>query len=88
MIVRVILPAINSLTVPGKALIPEGEKNYVFVIDPQTRKVKRVEVTVGKRLKDRVEVVAGLQEGQRIVAEGQIKLKEDSMVEFKAGATK
>ena len=73
----------NSLSVPELAIVGEGERRYVFVLDGN--KAKRVEVRTGLRFGGRVEILAGLQPGQRVVTEGVVKVA-DNMTVRVAGA--
>jgi membrane fusion protein (multidrug efflux system) len=73
----------NSLSVPELAIVGEGERRYVFVLDGN--KAKRVEVRTGLRFGGRVEILAGLEPGQRVVTEGVVKVA-DNMTVRVAGA--
>ena len=73
----------NSLSVPELAIVGEGERRYVFVLDGD--KAKRTEVRTGLRLGGRVEILAGLRPGQRVVTEGVVKVA-DNMTVRVAGA--
>ena len=59
----------NSLGVPDTAVIFEGNKIYVYkVIENDI--VKKTEIETGIRSKGNLEIVSGLQSGDKIVAEG------------------
>jgi membrane fusion protein (multidrug efflux system) len=63
--------------VPEEALVPVGERQFVFrVVDgPDGGKVaQRVAVKVGVRLPGKAEIVEGLQSGEAIVVAGQSRL--------------
>ena len=60
-------------SVPELAVLGEGEARYVFVLGEGNR-VRRTEVRTGAHLNGRVEIVAGLRPGQRVVTEGIIKV--------------
>ena len=57
----------DVLSVPAEAVVMTGERNLVFVVQPDGMLVPR-EVTLGPRAGDRYQVLAGVTEGERIVA--------------------
>lgn len=66
----------DALTIPASALFTDeldDEEQYVYVL-PKDGKPKKQSVTAGKKSGDRVEIVKGLREGDRILRE---KPKED-----------
>lgn len=63
----------NALTIPNEAVFVEGNQSYVFVVNPDSS-FQRAAVTLGTRLADAVEVVKGLEAGQRVVRAGHQKL--------------
>jgi membrane fusion protein, copper/silver efflux system len=67
----------KTLTVPAEALIDNGRTQQVF-LDLGGGYVQPRAVTAGKRLGDRVEIVRGLEPGQRIVASGNFLLDSES----------
>jgi RND family efflux transporter MFP subunit len=58
-----------AVTVPASALIERGQLSYVFVVGDDSRARLRL-VTTGKHYGDRVEVLSGISEGDRIVVDG------------------
>ena len=59
----------NSLGVPDTAVMLEGSKIYVYkVLENNT--VKKTEIETGIRNKGNLEIVSGLQMGDKIIAEG------------------
>ncbi len=74
MTVDVRAPARDALTVPELAVIGEGQGAYVWKVSPDD-KANRVEIQAGTRRDGRVEIVSGLAEGDRVVAEGTVKLR-------------
>lgn len=66
----------NALLIPEKSVIQDGKKSFVFLFDPKTQLVKRTLITLGSRLKDKVEVLTGLKESQHIITEGKIKIRD------------
>lgn len=75
----------RSLVIPEGAVIPVGDRQYVFVVNDED-KVERVEVTLGRRRVGEVEVLAGLDEGARVVTEGTLRVKPGATVTI-VGAT-
>jgi len=63
----------NALTIPSEAVFGSGNQSFVFIVKPDST-VARVPLTLGTRLSDVVEVVAGLQEGMTVVRAGHQKL--------------
>jgi Cu(I)/Ag(I) efflux system membrane fusion protein len=57
----------NVLSVPANAVVMTGERNLVFVVGAGGALEPRP-VTLGARAGDRMQVVSGLTEGERIVA--------------------
>jgi len=69
----------RALTVPSAAVFVEGGQAYVYVVKPDSL-VTRVPVSLGTRLRDVVEVTAGLEDGQLVVRAGHQKLYEGARV--------
>ncbi|MCH2038559.1 MAG: efflux RND transporter periplasmic adaptor subunit, partial [Rickettsiales bacterium] len=72
----------KSLMIPEEAIITNGGKQYVYVVDPsaEMKTVSKQMITIGTRRKGEVEVVSGLQVGQMIVAHGKDKVHTGSKV--------
>ncbi|OFW59367.1 MAG: hypothetical protein A2W01_09000 [Candidatus Solincola sediminis] len=69
----------DVLTIPLAALMEDNGNDYVYVVPGG--KVQRRQITTGARSQDSVEVSSGLDDGERIVAEGIGKVKEGQKVE-------
>jgi membrane fusion protein (multidrug efflux system) len=67
-------PARQALTVPELAVIGEGSGAYVWKVGPDNQ-AARTNVTAGIRRDGRVEILSGLNEGDRVVSEGTVKLR-------------
>jgi len=65
---------IVSLLVPEQAIVPERSKQYVFVVTDDNL-VDRREVVTGRRRPGAVEVVEGLEDGERVIIEGTQKAR-------------
>lgn len=62
-----------AILVPSSAVVAIGYQHFAFVVAGDDT-VERRTVEIGTRLPDRVEVVEGLSEGERLVVEGAAKL--------------
>ena len=65
--------------VPELSLVREGDTSFVYIMGPDF-KVKRMPVTTGARDGYLVEVIKGLNVGDRIVTEGVVKLSDGATV--------
>ncbi|MBS0477445.1 MAG: efflux RND transporter periplasmic adaptor subunit [Proteobacteria bacterium] len=84
---------IDGVTVPYAALLDDGGKSFVFVIDKDT--AHQVAVLPGSSAGDRIVILKGLKAGDRVVTEGGtaledgMKVREDNpAAKAKAGAGK
>lgn len=62
-----------ALSVPELAVIGEGDQRFVYAVDDGGR-ARRTAVRTGVRLGGRIEILAGLRPGQRVVTEGVVKV--------------
>jgi membrane fusion protein (multidrug efflux system) len=69
----------NALLIPEAALMPAGDKQYVYRIDDG--KAVRTEVELGMRQGDRVEIISGLGPEAQVVTAGQMKIMDGSKVQ-------
>jgi Cu(I)/Ag(I) efflux system membrane fusion protein len=68
------------LMVPESAVLPTGVRNIVFVDQGEGRmEIRNVEL--GSRVGDRYEVLAGLQEGERVVTSGNFLIDAESRLQ-------
>ncbi|MEO7773392.1 MAG: efflux RND transporter periplasmic adaptor subunit [Steroidobacteraceae bacterium] len=72
----------NALLVPEQALVPEADRQHVFVV--ASGKAHKVEVKLGQRELGLVEIRQGLQAGDVVVVEGNDRLREGDSVTVKA----
>ncbi len=72
--VEVVRDRRRAPSVPASALVPLGERQYVFTLGAEG-KVDRVQVEIGQRGARHVEVRSGLEPGIEIVVDGTIKLR-------------
>jgi membrane fusion protein (multidrug efflux system) len=68
-----------GLSVPELAVIGEGDARFVYVVDEKGN-AKRTPVRTGLRTAGRVEILEGLQPGQKVVTEGVVKLSDGMKV--------
>ncbi|MBY0236522.1 MAG: efflux RND transporter periplasmic adaptor subunit [Burkholderiaceae bacterium] len=67
----------NALLVPEEALVPQGGKQYIIKLVADGAggfKAQRIEAKLGLRMPGKVELLEGVQAGDRVVTAGQSKL--------------
>ena len=69
----------NAMVIPESAVVPQGDAKFAFKVGDDDA-VALVPLTLGKRLSGEVEVLEGLQVGDRVVTCGQIKLQHGAKV--------
>lgn len=65
MLIEVITSSRSVDTLPTNAIKQEAEKNYVFIVEKN--KVKEVEVEIGVANHDRIEILAGINENDKVI---------------------
>lgn len=66
----------EAIIVPEEALLPEGERNFVFVLHrARDNEVERREVKIGARQPGRVEILHGLDANDLLVTHGAMRLR-------------
>jgi membrane fusion protein (multidrug efflux system) len=80
--VNLIRERVDALLVPEQALVPEQDKQFVFVVvaDGDLRKAMKREVRIGRRQPGIVEVVSGLAVGEQVIVEGTLKVRDGAPV--------
>jgi len=69
------------LTIPHKAVFQRGQLVQVLVVDPsQTARLRLIKT--GKVYGERIEVLSGLGEGEKIIVEGVERVKDGNRVEY------
>jgi membrane fusion protein (multidrug efflux system) len=63
-----------SLLIPEQSIVPERSRQFVFVVD-EAGMVERREISTGRRRPGEVEVLEGLEAGERVIAEGTQKAR-------------
>lgn len=69
----------EALAVPESAVVGEGARSFVYRLDDDNV-ARRQPVTTGLRRDGQVEIVSGLAAGDRIVAEGTVKVRDGATV--------
>jgi multidrug efflux system membrane fusion protein len=75
----------NALTVPAKAVVAGQQGSYVFVIQADSSAVTRP-VKVDRTTGDLAIVTGELKAGDRVVTDGQLRLRQGSKVQVKGGS--
>lgn len=78
--ISVLLQVENILQLPESSIIPIENKHYVFIINED--KAVRKAIKIGRRHPGVVEVISGLVEGEQVVVEGALKLRDGSAVKI------
>lgn len=79
MTVRIFQPERQAIVIPEIAIVQIAREAYVFRVDA-TSTVQRVPVRLGQRRPGEVEVLAGLNVGERIVVDGTGKLRPGALI--------
>lgn len=73
----------EALVVPESAIVPEGQYHYVWYLDAEdNNRVAWREVKLGSRREGEVEIVAGLERGDLVVAHGTERVREGQTPEL------
>ena len=64
----------NNLGIPDTALLMEGNKTFVYKVI-ENNMIKKIEVKTGVRDQENLEVISGLSQGDKVVAEGLSKVR-------------
>jgi membrane fusion protein (multidrug efflux system) len=68
----------KAIMVPEQAIVPRGDKQFVFVVVDDV--AREAEVEVGLRSFGRVEIIKGLSAGDLVVTAGQLKIRDGTNV--------
>jgi membrane fusion protein (multidrug efflux system) len=75
----------QALVIPEESLTPLEDRQYVYRVDADST-IEKLEVTIGRRRPGEVEVVAGLEAGDRVVVEGTTQVRPGMPVEIVEGS--
>jgi multidrug efflux system membrane fusion protein len=79
--VKMLLRTITgAVVVPVNALRNSSNGDYVYVLNPQERTVAMRKVTRGQATVEKVQIVSGVQAGERVITEGADRLKDGDKV--------
>lgn len=59
----------NSISIPSKAIVEDGDKKYVYIVT-EDKKAKKVEVTTGIETTDNIEIKSGVTDKDTVVVGG------------------
>jgi membrane fusion protein (multidrug efflux system) len=76
--INVLLQVENILQLPESSIIPIENSHYVFI--EKEGKALRKAIQIGRRQPGVVEVISGLNEGEQVVVEGALKLRDGSTI--------
>jgi membrane fusion protein, multidrug efflux system len=75
----------DAVVVPAAAVVNGQQGNFVFVVQPDSSAATRA-VTVSRTAGDLAILSGGVQPGERVVVDGQLRLRQGSKVQIKATA--
>jgi len=80
---KIKLGQVSSLVVDRAAVLKQIGVNayYAFVAEGNT--AKRRDIKIGKEFDDKIEVIEGLKEGDNLIVNGQVRLKDGSIIKVK-----
>jgi len=81
--VNLIANRTEALVVPEESLVPEDDNQYVYVVDNHGQ-ARQIEVEIGRRRPGMVEIVKGLQAGDKVVTEGVANISSNTEVRILA----
>lgn len=70
---------LDALVVPESALVPEGDSQFVYVVNGDN-KAEKTMVQVGERKPGWVQIVGGLDAGQKVITQGTLRVRDGSDV--------
>jgi RND family efflux transporter MFP subunit len=73
----------QGITIPYSALLDDGGRSYVFVVEGDSAKARNV--TPGSSSGDRIQIRSGLKPGERVVVEAGTALEDDMQVQDQSG---
>ncbi|QTD54450.1 efflux RND transporter periplasmic adaptor subunit [Parasphingorhabdus cellanae] len=79
MSVRIVSETRKGLAIPETALIAQGDQSFVFLVDNEGI-ARRTAIGVGLRSNGMIEVTNGIALGNKIVADGTVKVRDDAPV--------
>ena len=77
-----VFSAPDALVIPASALMTEGDDSFVWVVDTKRIRATKRKITIGWQGDESVEIVAGVNVGDRIVSKGQNRLTDNALVKI------
>lgn len=79
----------QAIVIPEESVIPEGRKDFVLILDEtgDTLTTVRREVELGQKRPGEIEVVSGIEVGEKIVTHGTLRVRPGDPVEIRAVQT-
>lgn len=71
---------LNALVVPESAVVPEGDKQFVFVVNGHNIAIK-TNIIVGERKPGWVQILGGIEAGQKVITQGTLRVRDGSTVQ-------
>jgi len=84
--VNLIRERVDALLLPEQALVPEQDRQYVFVVvaDADGHRAMKRQVQIGRRQPGIVEIVSGLTAGDQVIVEGTLKVRDGAPITLPA----
>lgn len=79
----------QALVIPEEALIKRSDKNFVYLVETTNGKTiaKETEIKIGSRNPGEIEVLSGLNESDKIITHGIVKLQNGAEISIRATET-
>ena len=89
MVVQISLPVRQTIVIPEVAIVQEGAKKFVYVVNEEAQPpvAIKTDVNLGSRKEGVVEVIDGLNEGEQVIIHGVIKLADQRPINVVATKT-
>lgn len=68
--------------IPSVSVLEADKQSYVWVVNQENMVLEKREVKIGKMRADKIEILSGLKEGDKVVAAGAYALSEGDKVEY------
>jgi multidrug efflux pump subunit AcrA (membrane-fusion protein) len=77
------LGEIESFVAPANSVLVQEGTNTRYVFIAENERARRVEVTLGKRFDDKLELISDLlKEGDQLITDGQSRLKSEDRIKI------
>ena len=70
----------RAIVIPEEALVSSGDSNFVFIVEGDT--AIRREIRTGERRPGEIEILGGIEEGERVVTHGTMRLRDGQAVKI------